>query len=85
MARAIPEAYFKRKPIADLARMSSMQLDRLGRLGFPLLAGPDNAHFRRVSWDDAYELITQRLGTSRPEEVFFYTSGRSSNEAAFLL
>lgn len=85
MARAIPEAYFRRKAIADLERMSSLQLDRLGRLAFPLLAGPTDTHFRRTSWDKALDLIAARLGPAPPSEVFYYASGRSSNEAAFLL
>ncbi len=85
MARVIPEAYFRRMPIDGIGRLTSRQLEQLGRLGFPLVAGPQDTHFRRASWEEAYDLVEARLGTAAPDEVFFYASGRSSNEAAFLL
>jgi molybdopterin-dependent oxidoreductase alpha subunit len=84
MAAFIPELFFRRTPISELATYSSRELEALGRLAYPLLAGPDDGRFRRVTWDEAYELIASRFRDVPPSETFFYSSGRSSNEAAFL-
>jgi molybdopterin-dependent oxidoreductase alpha subunit len=68
-----------------MERLSSAELERLGRLAFPVMAGEGETHFRRVSWSEALDRAGAGLRAARPEEVFFYSSGRSSNEAAFLL
>ncbi len=85
MAGAIPEELFTRRSLADLAALSSAELERLGRLAFPVLAGPGDTHFRRLGWQEALDLAGSALRESPPAEAFFYSSGRSSNEAAFLL
>jgi molybdopterin-dependent oxidoreductase alpha subunit len=85
MAGAIDEDVFRRTSLAAFARMTSAELERLGRLAFPLLAGQGDSHFRRVSWDEALDRAGAALRAAPPAEVFFYSSGRSSNEAAFLL
>ncbi|MGK2964717.1 MAG: FdhF/YdeP family oxidoreductase, partial [Tepidiformaceae bacterium] len=85
MARPIPERFFRETPIAELERYSSRDLERLGRLAFPLGAAPGDTHFRRISWDEANNHIASHFTAADPSEVFFYSSGRSSNEAAFLL
>ncbi len=85
MAGPIPEAYFRTTPMAQLERLTSAELERLGRLAFPVIAEADDTHFRRVSWAEALDRAGAALKAARPEEVFFYSSGRSSNEAAFLM
>jgi hypothetical protein len=84
MAGPIAEDWFRSTPIAAMERLGSAELERLGRLGFPLLATEEDRHFRRVSWAEALDRAGAALRAARPEEVFFYASGRSSNEAAFL-
>src|SRR5262249_7152397 len=50
-----------------------------------LYAGPIDTHFRAITWDEALSRLAERLKRQRPDESFFYASGRSSNEAGFLL
>src|SRR5437867_12887097 len=85
MAAPIPERWFATTPIAAMERLGSAECERLGRLAFPLLAADGDAHFRRVSWAEALDRAGAALRAARPDEVFFYSSGRSSNEAAFLM
>ncbi len=85
MAGAIDETFFRTTPIAHLERLGSAELERLGRVVFPLLAGEGDTHFRRIPWPEALDRAGAALRAAPPAEVFFYASGRSSNEAAFLL
>src|SRR5689334_13277747 len=50
MAPAIAEEFFRRTPITALERMTSAELERLGRLAFPIVADQGDAHFRRLGW-----------------------------------
>jgi molybdopterin-dependent oxidoreductase alpha subunit len=85
MAGAIEHAFFAHTSIDALAGMTSAELEKLGRLTFPILAEPGDRNFRRISWDDAMARTAKAFRESSPGETFFYSSGRSSNEAAFLL
>src|SRR5947207_2414420 len=85
MVAPIAERYFRSTPIAAMERLGSAELERLGRLAFPVLAADGDPHFRRVAWAEALDRAGAALRAARPEEVFFYSSGRSSNEAAFLM
>ncbi len=84
MAGAIEEAYFAQTPISEMAELGSARLERLGRLTFPIVAGPDDKHFRRIGWGKAFQMAAAALRSSEPDRTFFYSSGRSSNEAAYL-
>lgn len=84
MHAAISEDFFATTSIAAMKRMSSSELERLGRLVFPIMAGPGDEHYRRASWTEALDAAGDAIRPSPPEQVFFYSSGRSSNEAAFL-
>jgi len=85
MAGTIGEELFRAQPLASLERLGARELEAAGRLAFPILAGPGDTHFRRVSWSEALDRAAAELRATRPEEAFFYSSGRSSNEAAFLM
>lgn len=85
MGRVIDEQYFAEHSIADLERLTSAQAEALGRLTFPVIADQGADHFRRATWDEALDVAADALRTSTPDESFWYMSGRSSNEAAFLL
>ena len=68
-----------------MSRLSGRQMEKLGRLNTPLYKGPRSTRWRPVSWDWAMEHAASRLKPLDPNRTFFYSSGRSSNEAAFLL
>ena len=85
MGKFITEAWFRKTPIAQMEALSSREFEKLGRLIFPVVAREGATHFQRISWDEALDLAGESLRAAPPEEVFFYSSGRSSNEAAFLL
>jgi molybdopterin-dependent oxidoreductase alpha subunit len=85
MQGPIPESFFADHSVAELERWSSMQLEHAGRLAFPMGWRAGDTHFRRVSWDEALDGLAAELTAAPREQVFFYASGRSSNEAAFLL
>ncbi|MGH2569790.1 MAG: FdhF/YdeP family oxidoreductase [bacterium] len=85
MAAAIPESFFASRSLGALERLSSRELEALGRLAFPVIAEEGSDRFRRISWDAALDRAAAALREAPPDEVFFYSSGRSSNEAAFLL
>jgi len=85
MIGGLDEEFFRSTPIAELLRFTPARLERLGRLAFPILAEPGDTHLRRVGWTEALERAADALRAAAPERVFFYASGRSSNEAAFLL
>ncbi|MCA9111791.1 MAG: FdhF/YdeP family oxidoreductase, partial [Planctomycetaceae bacterium] len=85
MQQGITPEFFQRYGFNELRALSPRQLETSGRLVTPLLAGPDDSHYRVISWDEAIERLADRLKTAGPERSFFYASGRSSNEAGFLL
>ncbi len=71
--------------IADFKELSSHEIEHLGRLGTPLHKATNSDKFEPISWDDAIARVVERFSASAPERSFFYASGRSSNEAAFVL
>lgn len=81
--RIRPE-FFERFGFDALRAMSPRELEHMGRLNEPVYAGPDDTHYRPISWDEALRRCAGWLKSARPDESFFYFSGRSSNEAAFL-
>lgn len=85
MQSPIDETRLGEYPFARMARLSPLELERLGRIAFPMIAGAGDARYRRISWDQALERIAAALKSAAPSDVFFYSSGRASNEAAFLL
>ncbi len=85
MHGVIDEAAFDRNPLSVLRFMTSADLERMGRLAFPVLAEAGDDRYRRIGWPEAMDRVAEALRAASPREVFFYASGRSSNEAAFLL
>jgi molybdopterin-dependent oxidoreductase alpha subunit len=80
-ARMTPEEFAKRS-ISELRALSDFELGQLGRLTHPMVR--DGEHYRPIAWDDAFALIARELRAADPARSVFYTSGRTSNEAAFL-
>ena len=82
--RVTPE-FFKQWSVGELAKQSDQWLNAQGRLTHPMLRLRDAVHYEPVSWDDAFELLAAELNSlNYPDQAVFYTSGRTSNEAAFL-
>jgi len=83
-ARATPEL-FARHSVAELSRQSDHWLGKQGRLTHPMVLRPGATHYEPIAWDDAFTLVATELNAlGSPDEAVFYTSGRTSNEAAFL-
>ncbi|MEJ1181708.1 MULTISPECIES: FdhF/YdeP family oxidoreductase [unclassified Pseudarthrobacter] len=81
--RVTPE-FFAKHSIADLKTRDDYWLGQQGRLTHPMLLEEGATHYRPIEWDDAYELIAQEIrDMEHPDQSVFYTSGRTSNEAAF--
>jgi molybdopterin-dependent oxidoreductase alpha subunit len=85
MQPAIPAHLIEAADFARLEGYSSRQLETMGRLVMPLVAAPGSTRYRAVHWDEAIERLGATLKATPPEQSFFYFSGRSSNEAGFLL
>ncbi|MFI5366239.1 MAG: FdhF/YdeP family oxidoreductase [Candidatus Binatia bacterium] len=85
MQPPIGESFFAEHPVTSLERWSARELEAAGRLGFPVIWRTGDTHFRRLPWAQALAVAAAALRSAKPERTFFYSSGRSSNEAAFLL
>ncbi|HUN35797.1 MAG TPA: FdhF/YdeP family oxidoreductase [Trebonia sp.] len=82
-ARVAPE-FFARYTVDELAARTDYWLGKQGRITHPMVLRPGSAHYEPISWDDALALAAGQLrGLASPDEAVFYTSGRTSNEAAF--
>ncbi len=82
--RVTPE-FFQKWSIAELSQQSDYWLDKQGRITHPMLLGKGSTHYEPIGWDEAFALIATQLNQlDSPNEALFYTSGRASNEAAFL-
>lgn len=85
MQGGISEETFQRTSIQAFRQLTSRQLEALGRLTFPVCAAEGDLYFRRISWEQAIAKTAMAFREANPREVFFYSSGRCSNEAAFLM
>ncbi len=82
--RVTPD-FFREWSVTELSQQSDFWLGKQGRLTHPMLLKKEAAHYGPVSWDEAFALIASELNAlASPDEAIFYTSGRASNEAAFL-
>lgn len=85
MRRRIGAHFFAKQSIEELSRYSDYELSKFGRLTEPLVVQPGSTHYQPISWSEAFRMIADELnGLGHPDEAVFYTSGRTSNEAAFL-
>jgi len=85
MQGAVKPAFFETYSVPQLRRFSPREMEHSGRLVQPVILEKGSQHYRSLPWAEAMERIAARLRATRPEESFFYFSGRSSNEAGFLL
>jgi molybdopterin-dependent oxidoreductase alpha subunit len=84
LKRVTPE-FFRQWSVAELSRQSDHWLGKAGRLTHPMVLRPGASHYEPIGWEDAFQLIGRELNAlTSPSRASFYTSGRTSNEAAFL-
>ena len=81
---AIAPQFFEQHSISELQKLTSMEADRLGRWSFPVILRAGKSYYERLSWDEVYA-IAETAFRKAPERIASYSSGRSSNEAAYLL
>lgn len=82
--RRVTREFFAAHTVDELAERSDHWLGQQGRLTEPMLKRAGSAHYEPVSWDEAIGLLAAELNAlDSPDEAVFYTSGRTSNEAAF--
>lgn len=81
---AIPAAVLAHT-IPDLQELDGHEMEHLGRLNTPLFKALGEDHFHAVDWEWAYAHAAKRFAETAPARSFFYSSGRSSNEAGFVL
>src|SRR5918995_689333 len=83
--RRVGADFFAAHPVSQLATRSDHWLGQQGRLAEPMLREAGTDHYRPVTWDDAFGIVADELAAmDSPDQAVFYTSGRTSNEAAFL-
>jgi len=83
--KRVTEDFFSKYSVEELSTWTDYEIGKSGRLTSPMILKPNSVHYEPISWDDAYSIIAKELHQlATPDEAVFYTSGRSSNEAAFL-
>jgi molybdopterin-dependent oxidoreductase alpha subunit len=81
----ISSEFWAENPVSELRQRSEYWLGMQGRLTEPVFKPAGEDHYRPVSWEQAFTIVADKLkGLPSPDQAAFYTSGRTSNEAAFL-
>ncbi|TXR54174.1 FdhF/YdeP family oxidoreductase [Reinekea thalattae] len=84
-SRTVDASFFSKYSVSWLKTQNDYFLEHQGRLTEPMRYNAKTDHYEAISWDDAFKLIAQRLkAQADPNSAAFYTSGRASNEAAYL-
>ncbi len=82
--RVTPE-FFKQWSVTALSLQTDQWLNAQGRITHPMFLRAGSEHYESIAWDEAFGLVANELNSlASPDEAIFYTSGRTSNEAAFL-
>jgi len=77
--------FFRTHSVAELAELNDYEIGKKGRVAEPVYLAPGATHYTPIAWEEAFEKIAMHLNAlDSPDEAVFYTSGRTSNEAAFL-
>jgi molybdopterin-dependent oxidoreductase alpha subunit len=80
----VPIGFFAQYNIQQLQQLDSRAADQLGRLSYPVILRAGQSHYQRIAWSEALDIATAAF-QKVPERVASYSSGRSSNEAAYIL
>lgn len=81
----IPTSFWRDTTLDRMASLSPLQLEHAGRLAQPVIRQDGADRYRPISWEEALDKAAAALAATVPSRSFFYFSGRSSSEAAFLL
>ncbi|HEU4554341.1 MAG TPA: FdhF/YdeP family oxidoreductase [Chitinophaga sp.] len=83
--KKLTPGFFAANAVADLANLSDYEIGKKGRIAQPMYLPAGGTHYQPIDWDAAFIKIANHLNAlASPDEAVFYTSGRTSNEAAFL-
>ena len=83
--KRIGRDFFAAHSVQEMAGWSDFEIGKKGRLAEPMVLWEGETHYQPIAWQEAFDLMGQELqGLESPNEAVFYTSGRTSNEAAFL-
>lgn len=85
MQPGIHKELFEKTSITEFSQMSGRKLEALGRLTHPLYLPEGATHYETLEWPQAYKTLIKSWQSANPNRSFFYSSGRASNEAAFLI
>tara|TARA_R110001632_G_scaffold68401_7_gene160335 strand:+ start:6516 stop:8810 length:2295 start_codon:yes stop_codon:yes gene_type:complete len=81
----VSPVFFATHSVSDLSELSDYEIGKKGRITHPVVLHEGSDHYEEISWEDAFKMIGTELSSlPSPDEAIFYTSGRTSNEAAFL-
>ena len=85
MRAKVNPRFFKKYDVPSLLNKSDFWLNKQGRIAHPMVLKPGHTNYEPISWDDAFEMISDSISSmEHPTRGVYYTSGRTSNEAAFL-
>jgi len=83
--KALWAKFFEENSVAQLSQLNDYEIGKKGRVAQPMYLPKGATHYQPITWDNAFKLIAQKLNAlPSPDDAIFYTSGRTSNEAAFL-
>ncbi len=83
--KEVDAAFFAKYSVSEMSRWTDYQIGKSGRITQPMVLEEGSDHYQPIKWEIAYQLVAKHLrNLNNPDEAIFYTSGRSSNEAAFL-
>ena len=83
--KALTSEFFSKYSVQEISELSDFEMGKTGRLTEPMFLDEGSSHYKSISWTEAFQLIARELNQlNSPDEALFYTSGRTSNEAAYL-
>lgn len=83
--KILSPSFFAEHSVSALGELDDFEIGKMGRIAQPMYLPPGSTHYQPITWDAAFSLIADHLnGLQSPNQAVFYTSGRTSNEAAFL-
>lgn len=83
--KKLDSSFFQENSVSQLSMLTDYEIGKKGRLAQPMFLPEGSDHYQDITWDRAFAKIAEHLnGLKSPDEAIFYTSGRTSNEAAFL-
>lgn len=83
--KSLTESFFAKHSVYEMSQWTDYEIGKKGRIAQPMYLAEGDTHYRAISWEQVFSKIGSKLRElASPDEAIFYTSGRTSNEAAFL-